>query len=89
MTLDPKDWPAFRKTAHAMLDASLDKMETAREGRVWTPVPKTLKEQINTPLPQGGISAEDMRSDLESIMPHNPGNIHPRFFGWVNGASQR
>ena len=86
MTLDPKDWPAFRKTAHAMLDASLDKMETAREGRVWTPVPKTLKEQINTPLPQGGISAEDMRSDLESIMPHNPGNIHPRFFGWVNGA---
>ena len=86
MTLDPKDWPAFRKTAHAMLDASLDKMEHAREGRVWSPVPKALKAEINVPLPQGGISAEQMRADLESIMPYNPGNIHPRFFGWVNGA---
>lgn len=86
MTLDPKDWPSFRQTAHAMLDASLDKMESAREGRVWTPVPKSLKAKINTPLPQGGISTDQMRADLESIMPHNPGNIHPRFFGWVNGA---
>lgn len=86
MTLDPKDWPAFRKTAHAMLDASLDKLENAREGRVWNPVPKDLKAEINAPLPQGGISPDQMRSDLETIMPYNPGNIHPRFFGWVNGA---
>ena len=86
MTLDPKDWPAFRKTAHAMLDASLDKLENAREGRVWSPVPKSLKAEINAPLPQGGISAEQMQAELESIMPYNPGNIHPRFFGWVNGA---
>ena len=86
MTLDPKDWPAFRRTAHAMLDASLDKMEHAREGRVWSPVPQALKAEINSPLPQGGISAEQMRADLEGIMPYNPGNIHPRFFGWVNGA---
>ena len=86
MTLDPKDWPAFRKTAHAMLDASLDKMQNAREGRVWTPVPKALKAEIEAPLPQGGISAEQMRQELEAVMPHNPGNIHPRFFGWVNGA---
>jgi len=86
MTLDPKNWQAFRKTAHAMLDASLDKMEGAREGRVWTPVPKALKAEINSPLPQGGISAEQMRSELETIMPYGPGNTHPRFFGWVNGA---
>jgi len=86
MTLDPKDWPAFRKTAHAMLDASLDKMENAREGRVWSPVPKSLKAEINAPLPQGGISEAQMQAELEAIMPYNPGNIHPRFFGWVNGA---
>ncbi|WP_026942522.1 pyridoxal phosphate-dependent decarboxylase family protein [Hellea balneolensis] len=86
MTLDPKNWPAFRKTAHAMLDASLDKLEGAREGRVWTPVPKSLKAEINTPLPQGGISEDQMMAELEAIMPYNPGNIHPRFFGWVNGA---
>jgi len=86
MTLDPKNWRAFRKTAHAMLDASLDKMEGAREGRVWTPMTKALKAQINTSLPQGGISEEQMRNELETIMPYGPGNTHPRFFGWVNGA---
>ena len=86
MTLDPKDWPAFRKTAHAMLDASLDKMQNAREGRVWTAVPKDLKAEINSPLPQGGISAEQMRAELEAIMPYAPGNTHPRFFTGVNGA---
>lgn len=86
MTLDPKDWPAFRKTAHAMLDASLDKMEGAREGRVWSPVPQELKAEINAPLPQGGISETQMQAELEAIMPFAPGNTHPRFFGWVNGA---
>jgi len=86
MTLDPKDWPAFRKTAHAMLDASLDKMQSARDGRVWSPVPKALKAEINSPLPQGGISEAQMQAELEAIMPYAPGNTHPRFFGWVNGA---
>jgi len=86
MTLDPKDWPAFRKTAHAMLDASLDKMQSAREGHVWSPVPKALKAEINSPLPQGGISEAQMQAELEAIMPYAPGNTHPRFFGWVNGA---
>jgi len=31
MTLDPKNWDDFRRSAHAMLDASLDKLEQARE----------------------------------------------------------
>ena len=35
MSLDPKDWKAFRKSAHALLDASLDKLEASREGPVW------------------------------------------------------
>ena len=86
MTLDPKDWPAFRRTAHAMLDASLDKLEGAREGRVWTPVPKDLRTELKAPLPQAGISEAQMSTELQAIMPHSPGNTHPRFFGWVNGA---
>jgi len=30
--LDPQDWPAFRATAHALLDAAMDKMQAAHEG---------------------------------------------------------
>jgi len=86
MTLDPKDWNAFRKAAHAMLDASLDKLEHAREGKVWTPVTKDLATKIKEPLPMKSMDYEAVNDTLKEIMPYGPGNIHPRFFGWVNGA---
>ena len=52
MTLDPKNWEEFRQVAHAMLDSSLDKMENARQGRVWTPVPKDLERLASKLIPQ-------------------------------------
>ena len=58
MTLDPKDWSAFRKAAHTMLDASLDKLEHAREGKVWTPVTDKFATKIKEPLPMGPMEYE-------------------------------
>ena len=52
--LDPQDWPAFRQIAHALLDAAMDKMQTAREGRVWTPLPSEMKLAFDQPLPETG-----------------------------------
>ena len=52
-TLDPSDWWSLRRAAHALLDASFDKMERAVEGRVWTPVPDELKAALEAPLPKG------------------------------------
>jgi len=86
MTLDPKNWSTFRKAAHAMLDASLDKLEHARDGKVWTPVTDKLAQKIKEPLPMGPMDYNAINETLQEIMPHGPGNIHPRFFGWVNGA---
>ena len=37
-----------------MLDLALSKMETAREGRVWTPVPDALQAELETGLQPGG-----------------------------------
>jgi len=87
MTLDPKDWPAFRKAAHAMLDTAMDKLEQARDGRVWNPVPESLAQDIKeAPLPMASMDYTQINTELEALMPHGPGNTHPRFFGWVNGA---
>ena len=86
MSLDPKDWKAFRKSAHALLDASLDKLEASREGPVWQPVTKVLAKSIREPLPAKPMDYAQIAETLEKIMPYGPGNIHPRFFGWVNGA---
>jgi aromatic-L-amino-acid/L-tryptophan decarboxylase len=86
MTLDPKNWDAFRATAHKMLDASIDKLENATEGRVWTPLPDAQKNSIQSDLPIKGTSPEDMQIHLQSLLQYGVGNTHPRFFGWVHGA---
>ncbi len=86
LTLDPADWPALRAEAHKMLDAALDKLESAREGRVWTLPPDHIVADLETSVPAEGISAARTREKLEALLPYGVGNTHPRFFGWVNGS---
>jgi aromatic-L-amino-acid decarboxylase len=86
MTLDPKDWGAFRAAAHIMLDASIDKLAHVGDGRVWTPLPDAQKSSIQSDLPVKGTNTTEMQKQLESFLPYGVGNTHPRFFGWVHGA---
>ena len=86
MTLDPNDWDEFRATAQKMLDASIDKLQNASEGRVWNPLTDEQRQYINTPLPANGTKTADIQEQLEGFLPYGVGNTHPRFFGWVNGA---
>lgn len=83
LSLDPRNWEAFRARAHAMLDRALDHMQRAPEGRVWTPVADELRDQLATPLSGAPASPDAL---LEAMMPHGVGNTHPRFFGWVHGS---
>ncbi|MCF6305721.1 MAG: pyridoxal-dependent decarboxylase [Rhodobacteraceae bacterium] len=84
-TLDPEDWPAFRKTAHKMLDAALDKMQSASDGPVWVS-PDGLKAAYDTALPVQGQGIAATQKQIEALLPYGVGNTHPRFFGWVHGA---
>lgn len=86
-SLDPEDWPAFRALSHQMLDRALDKLASAREGRVWTAVPEENKQALKVELPEQGIgtrAAVDFVTD--KVLPYGVGNTHPRFFGWVHGS---
>ena len=85
-TLDPADWTVLRAEAHKLLDASLDKMESAKEGRVWTPVPPDVKTELLQPLPEHGLTHDAVSQRLQNLLPYSSGNTHPRFFGWVHGA---
>jgi len=69
-----------------MLDAAIDKLMQASEGRVWTALPDAQTALINSGLPIDETSAEDIQKELESFLPYGVGNTHPRFFGWVHGA---
>ena len=85
--LDPKDWKAFRTLAHRALDDAVDSLEHIRERPAWTEVPADVRERLADDQPLEGRPLADVYAAFaETIMPYHSGNIHPRFFGWVQGA---
>ncbi len=86
-TLDPDNWEDLRELGHRMLDDMIDYLRDVRERPVWQPISHELKEKIREPLPRKGEKREDIYQQFkENILPYPPGNIHPRFWGWVNGT---
>jgi glutamate/tyrosine decarboxylase-like PLP-dependent enzyme len=85
--LDPADWERFRSAAHRALDDALDYAQTVRDRPAWQPVPDEVKLALRAPMPQDGAAFEDVyREFTQTILPYATGNIHPRFWGWVQGT---
>lgn len=85
--LDPADWEAYRRGVHALVDEALDYLAEVRSRPVWQPLPDDLKAFFQQPLPRTPRSLDDVGGDVVAKMfPYATGNIHPRFFGWVNGG---
>src|SRR5215471_1576168 len=86
-TLDPADWDDFRRLGHRMLDDICDHLSTLRERPAWQPMPPEIREQLAQPLPLMGRDAESVYEEfLEEVLPYPNGNLHPRFWGWVQGT---
>lgn len=86
-TLDPQDWRAMRELGHRMVDDMMNYLQTIREQPVWRPLPKSAKENLNQPLPLAPQGDEKAYQDfLENVLPYPHGNIHPRYWGFVNGT---
>jgi len=85
--LDPEDWEAFRRFAHEIVDAMLDRQRDIANGPVWRAVPGAVKARIAAPAPRAPASHAEIRRDLdELVLPYATGNTHPRFWGWVHGS---
>lgn len=69
-----------------MLEAAIDRMQGADEGRVWTPLPQERQAELNAALPHEGRGIAAVRQGCEALLPYGVGNTHPRFFGWVHGS---
>lgn len=85
-TLDPADWEAFRALAHRMVDDTLDHLATLRGRAAWQPMPPAVRAGFDEPLPRTGEGDEAAYEQFrERILPYPNGNLHPRFWGWVQG----
>lgn len=87
LTLDPDDWPAFRRLAHRALDWVLDYQQTVRDRPAWRPVPEETQGFLRSPAPRDGVGAEVVVDDvLRHVLAYPAGHGHPRFWGWVAGT---
>jgi aromatic-L-amino-acid decarboxylase len=85
-TLDPADWPAFRRLAHRMVDDMLTHLASLHEQPAWREMPSEVRDSFHAPVPRLGAGDEAAYAAfVERVMPYTVGNHHPRFWGWVQG----
>ncbi len=85
--LDPRDWPALRAQAHAILDDVLDFVEGIRRRPVWRPLPPATRAAFQEAIPRAPQPLAQVHAEVMTrILPFVTGNSHPRFFGWVHGG---
>lgn len=87
LTLDPDDWRALGATGHRMLDETLQHLAGLRERPAWQRPPAAVREALDEPLPLEGQGLEAAyESFVKNVLPYPNGNLHPRFWGWVQGT---
>jgi aromatic-L-amino-acid/L-tryptophan decarboxylase len=88
-TLDPTgpaEWSAFRSLAHQMVDDMLDHLSTLDTQPAWRPIPDEVRSRFRAPVPMDGSGPEAAYRDfLDLVLPYPNGNLHPRYWGWVQG----
>lgn len=88
-TLDPQtanQWAAFGDLAHRMVDDMLAHLATLADQPAWRPMPASVRLALAEPPPRTGIGAEAAYAAfVDHVLPYPNGNLHPRFFGWVQG----
>jgi aromatic-L-amino-acid/L-tryptophan decarboxylase len=87
VSFDPADWSDFRALAHRMVDDMLDHLSSLREQPAWRPMPADVRHALSAePLPRSGTGEAAAYADfLTRVCPYTNGNLHPRFWGWVQG----
>jgi glutamate/tyrosine decarboxylase-like PLP-dependent enzyme len=77
----------MRALGHQMVDDLIDYWAGIREQKIWRPIPDEVKQVFDLPIPEEGQSPEEVyREFKEYIFPYNKGNVHPRFFAWIQGT---
>lgn len=87
LTLDPENWEEMRQLGHQMVDDMIDYWKSIRDQKIWKPIPTDVKEFLDQPLPKKGQDPKEIYDEFKQyIFPYNKGNIHPRFFAWIQGT---
>lgn len=87
-TLDPENWEQFAELAQQMLSDMLAHLRSLPQQPAWREMPLETRLSLrNDPLPWGETSAQTVYQQfLQNVLPYPNGNLHPRYYGWVQGT---
>lgn len=84
--LDPKDWNTIRELGHQIIEDMVDYLTDLDDQPVWKKIPAEVKENLKQSIPYVPSNPDEVYKEFKrDIFPYPKGNIHPRFFGWVEG----
>jgi aromatic-L-amino-acid decarboxylase len=87
VTLDPEDWESVRTLGHRMMDDAIDYIRTLRDRPVWQHAPPEIKSHFRQQAPPDPTPPERVYQEyLDTVLPFQIGNSHPRYWGWVTGS---
>jgi hypothetical protein len=85
-TLDPADWESYRRLGHRMVDDILAYLASLPDRPAWQPMPEKIRRSFAEPVPREPAGAEAAYAEfVERVLPYPNGNLHPRYWGWVQG----
>lgn len=89
-SLDPRtdaEWDEMHTLGTRMVGDMLAFLRGIREEPAWQPVPDIVRERLRAAPPMQGEGAERAYADFrELVLPYRVGNVHPRFWGRVQGT---
>lgn len=87
LTLDPEQWSEMRRLGHQMVDDMMNYLENVSNTPVWKSMPDKTKKYFEQSVPLDGSKVEDVYEEFkENILPFTQGNIHPKYFAWIQGS---
>ncbi len=86
-SLDPNDWSEMRELGHEMVDDMVNFLKNIYEQPSWKEIPQEVKNHFEKDIPKYPLEAKEVYNEFKRfILPYPKGNIHPRFWAWVQGT---
>jgi len=87
ISLDPDNWEDAKALGHQMIEDMVNYLQHISEEPVWRKPPLEMKEFLTKQLQLEGQELESIYTQFKNyILPYPKGNIHPRFWSWVQGT---
>ncbi|CAM1342991.1 pyridoxal phosphate-dependent decarboxylase family protein [Tenacibaculum amylolyticum] len=85
--LTPHNWEEIKNLGYEMVDDMVSYLQNIQEQPSWKEIPQNVKLHFEEDIPQNPQNPKSVYQEFkEFILPFPKGNIHPRFWAWVQGT---